>query len=91
MEIKKHSQYDELRDRTRPISAFMDETLEDLLFKVSQGLGYPKIEDKDKVFIGIHNYLAGLQDGIRFDKPNPYSEDNPRLIREDNSSRIIGS
>lgn len=69
----------------------MDETLEDLLFKVAKGINAPTVEDKDRVFVGLHNYLAGLQDGVRFGRPNPYTAENPRVEREGDSSRIIGS
>jgi len=67
----------------------MDEALEDLIQKVQSGLNAEAIADKDRVFIGLHNYLAGLQDGIRFGRPSPWTAENPRIACE--GSRIIGS
>ena len=86
--IKKSSDYYEKFHRNGSISAWLDETLEDILNHLEEILNEEDIKRKNRKLKSLMSYLNGIQDGNRFGKPNPYNKKNPKLS-DKKGTRII--
>ena len=87
-DIKNSSDYQEKKNRVANISAWLDETLEDILECLQQIHNEENVEKKNLKIKTLMSYLNGVQDGNRFGKPNPYNNTNsPRINNE--GSRVM--
>ena len=91
MKTLTHPQYSELSNRIGQPEAYMDELLDEILYKIEVAINEDDNAKKENILFGIHNYLAGMNDGIRFNRPCPYSESNPKVFkRRSGGGRILG-
>ena len=86
-EYKKSDDYEVTNQRVASLSAWLDETLQEVLDALFLALNETKLEMKDQKVKSLINYLHGVQDGNRFAKTYPYNEKNQPP--KDGATRII--
>jgi hypothetical protein len=86
--IKKSDDYNEKIDRVGNVTGWLDEMLEDVQNNLRKILNEDSVIIKNSKIKALSSYLSGVQDGNRFGKPNPFTDENPRL-NDENGTRII--
>ena len=91
MEKKHKEDYDALNNRIGSVEAFLDELLDEVLYKIEGAINAEGEDRTNDILLGIHNYSAGVADGNRFNRPCPYSDKNPKVFkRGTGAGRILG-
>ena len=87
MEIKRSEDYEEKSLRTGRVDAWLFETIErDLLPHLEAAINADDRDQSNAILLAVHTYFAGIQDGLTFNRSNPFGPDCPPLTE---GSRVL--
>jgi hypothetical protein len=68
--------FDQMNQRVAHPSAWLDEVIQAIELAIQDGINETTIDGKNKVFFAIKSYTAGIADGNRFMRENPYKNND---------------
>ena len=69
--------FDEMNQRTANPTAWLDEVVQAIELAIQDAVNETTIEGKNKVLLALKSYTAGIADGNRFMRANPYLNSKP--------------